>query len=515
MNRLALIICLSQLLALSTYAQIAPGSLGIFEEVGLFGQQSYGNTARISGIGGAVTALGGDGSSISTNPAGLGFFNRTVISITPSLRFYESDTRYFSDNTVIKRDPNFTVPNFSVVFDLMKDDIQRGKFRGGSFGFSVSRRNDFHQAFRLQTDMAAVQDQTGQGSSIQDFFVDQAGNQDFNSLGGLTGMAFDQYVISPFFDQAGNVTDYGFIQDGFPIQSEEVTTSGSINQFSFSLGGNYDDKLYFGVGLNIQTLNYSRSSIFIESDYSVDDPVLLDLTTTDFSELTGRAVSGTFGLIYRPIDLVRFGASITSPSSLNIDRESGFDMSTLYAEVNIIDPVDSTEVFLGEFFSESPVFLSEYKIRLPFRANFGTAIFFNKNGFISIDAEYIDYSSSRIQSNDFPVDADNETINNIYQSVWNYRIGAEYRFNIFRLRGGYAVSTNPNQLLNDLDADRTSFSFGLGVRLQSFFVDLTYLNEQWESSYVPYSFNDLDLFTPSATTQNTVQQYLLTLGFTF
>ena len=41
-----------------------------------------GGSARIKGIGGATTSLGGDVSSISINPAGVGFFNKKVFSIS-------------------------------------------------------------------------------------------------------------------------------------------------------------------------------------------------------------------------------------------------------------------------------------------------------------------------------------------------------------------------------------------------------------------------------------------------
>lgn len=40
----------------------------------IFGQENNGGTARFKGLGNAKTALGGDISSITGNPAGLGFF---------------------------------------------------------------------------------------------------------------------------------------------------------------------------------------------------------------------------------------------------------------------------------------------------------------------------------------------------------------------------------------------------------------------------------------------------------
>jgi hypothetical protein len=505
------------LLVLSTpsAAQVVSGSFGLFEETGLFGNTSAGYTARITGIGGAITALGGDGSSITTNPAGLGFYNRSEVSFTPMITAYRSSTTYFNTESNAGDGVEFSIPNFSVVFNLTKDDIERGKFRGGSIGFSASTINDFNQDYILQTDMAAVEEQLGQGSSILDFFVDQAGTQDFNELSGLTGMAFDQYLISPFFDETGNITGYGFIQDGFPLQQETVRIRGSQNQFSLAYGGNYDDTFYFGAALNVQTLDYSRFNDFRENDYLADEQILENLRTTEFLNLSGVGVSGTFGAVFRPIDLVRFGITYTTPITLNIDRETGFDLETIYDGTEIVDPIDSALVTLDGFFTESPVFISEYRLKLPSRLNLGTAFFLSKNGFISIDAEYVNFSNSSIQSSDFPVEADNQTINNIYRSVWNFRFGGEYRVNFFRLRAGYGMQANPNRLLDDIDADVVSYSGGVGVKFPKFGVDFTYRNQQWSSIYSPYGFDELDITTPSATIDHSRNQYLLTIGVNF
>ena len=45
----------------------------------------YGGTARFMSMGGAFTALGGDISSLSQNPAGLGVFRSSEMTITPQL----------------------------------------------------------------------------------------------------------------------------------------------------------------------------------------------------------------------------------------------------------------------------------------------------------------------------------------------------------------------------------------------------------------------------------------------
>src|ERR1044071_4135927 len=67
-------------------------------------------TARFQAMGGVNTALGADLSSISGNPAGLGFYRKSDWSFTPSLNFTNNTS------TFINREMNdgttfLTVPN--------------------------------------------------------------------------------------------------------------------------------------------------------------------------------------------------------------------------------------------------------------------------------------------------------------------------------------------------------------------------------------------------------------------
>ena len=57
------------------------------EDAFRFSNSTINGTARILGMGGAQTALGADLSSISGNPAGLGFYRSNDYSVSPTLRF--------------------------------------------------------------------------------------------------------------------------------------------------------------------------------------------------------------------------------------------------------------------------------------------------------------------------------------------------------------------------------------------------------------------------------------------
>src|SRR4051794_8243148 len=76
-----------------------------------------GSTSRIKGIGNAGTAIGGDLSSISGNPAGLGFFTHSELSITPEFDGSKIKSVYLGDanNTYRDSKSNLNFNNASVV----------------------------------------------------------------------------------------------------------------------------------------------------------------------------------------------------------------------------------------------------------------------------------------------------------------------------------------------------------------------------------------------------------------
>jgi hypothetical protein len=64
-----------------------------------YSQIFYGGTARFTGMGGAFTAIGGDISSLSQNPAGLGVFRSSELTLTPQLSNIRTSAGFFGRTT--------------------------------------------------------------------------------------------------------------------------------------------------------------------------------------------------------------------------------------------------------------------------------------------------------------------------------------------------------------------------------------------------------------------------------
>lgn len=494
---LILLVC-----AFTTQAQVDPAAFGIYNEALLFSRTSLGGSARIQAMGGSQIALGGDVSSAHSNPAGLGFFNRSVFTFTPSLNFHNSDTDFLGSSTNTFKN-NFNFNNLGIVFNQSKRDVEEGPFRGGSFAISINRTNDFHNEFRY--------DGFNDNSSVIDFFLEQSAGIPVGSIadrGALT-LAYDNFLINP---EPGQTDVYDSFVLGLPRQVEVVKTSGSQYQWDFSYGANYDDVLFFGGGIGITTINYKQEKTYTESEFiendGTPDDALNDLTLKETLDINGVGLNATVGLIYRPVDVFRWGLSATIPTFYSMNEEGTSSLTTNYNGFYYA----AEDTTLNSLFSESPITVSNYRLRTPLKLNTGVSFFFGKRGFISADLEYVNYGSAQFKSDDFSVTADNRTITDLYGGTINYRIGGEIRADIFRFRLGYNYLGDPFQN-GTIDRSIQKFSGGIGVRMQDYFVDLAIVNTQSDGIYSPYT---LDNGTqPIAAINNNSTNIAVTIGFNF
>ena len=297
----------------------------------ILSQQEIHGTARILGIGGSKTALGGDISTISGNPAGLGFYNSSEVSFTPGYLFTTNTSRYLGSSVDDEND-NFYLGNAGAVIHKPSSS-QRG-FKGGAFGFGTSRIANFNNHI------------TYQGSNTVEDFIDYAvgeanaqGMDAYDNPELLTELPFLAYqttLIDRFFEAnaPGDTTFFydrniydifdpgqvAFPSDDFPtLQTEVISTKGGHNTTNFSYGANFGDRLYIGAGLGINTFRLDQERVYREAPTDAD---LLELTLVDDRLLEGTGINGTLGIILRPINVFTLGISYTSPTFYEVRDES-------------------------------------------------------------------------------------------------------------------------------------------------------------------------------------------------
>lgn len=480
---------------------------GYFEDALRFGQFYSTGSARITGLGGAQMSLGGDISNIHTNPAGLGFFRRSEFSITPSFGSWTTESDYLGQIQT-NRTGNVAIPNISLVFSNPKGPLETGAFRGGTFGISFNRTNHFNRNFGYFSDFE------GQ-TSVIDAFIQRANGIPESQIEnfGLTGLAYNTFLINPITEDANgnpisNPSQYDSFVLGFPFQDESVVTEGRSTQTSLSYGANFHNKLFVGAGLGLTSINYTSRKSYGEEFFN--EPLMVS-SIEEFLNITGFGANLSLGVIYKPVDVVNLGFNFQSPTWYRFNEEYEASMVNQFDNF-YFEPED---IVLGREESSTPIILGTYNLNTPMRFSGGATFFIGKNGFITADVDYLNYSRSRLNSRDFNPNDDNQEIRRLYGQTINYRIGGEYRLDIFRFRAGYGLYGDPFRS-STFSRSTQQFSGGVGVRFEKFYVDLALMSMRFDQLYNPYSvIENGQEIGPIVEIRNNITNGMLTVGFNF
>ncbi|RZL06671.1 MAG: hypothetical protein EOO62_18435 [Hymenobacter sp.] len=486
-------------LAVSHSAQAQGGYAG---DALLYMRQNPSGTARSLGLAGANVSLGADFGNLSSNPAGLGFYTKSEISLTPGVGFGTANATQVANSAAVgpafpatsQTANSFHIASAGVVFANRRPDSDNtSDWRGGSFALGFTRLADFNQALRYQNSTDDNHsffqrlrepynngDYTSAGyqTNLDEIFQNSSQNV-YTNIDGLaygTGLVDQVEVVNPGTGTAQGKTIF---RNGTPVrngnitQTEDILTKGSLSQFDLGYGGNYRDRLYIGGGIGIVSLNRTRTSTFSES--SGGD---LDFVSTDYLKTTGTGINARLGVIVRAADALRLGASVQSPTYIRLteDYSTSLTANTKYAAGN------------GSSLATNPGTF-DYSITTPFRANGGATLLLGKAGFITGDVEYVGYSQAKFKttdgSSDIGLEDGNASIANGYRNVVNARVGAEARLDIFRVRAGYAYYADPYKN-STFSRNQNYFSAGAGVRTKAFFVDVAGVYLASKELYQPY-----------------------------
>jgi len=395
-------------------------------------------------------------------------------------------------------------------------------YKGGTFAISYSRLNSFHRRTSYEG--------TNSQNSIVDYFLNQANGIPWNSIFPSSGatdllaLAYDAYLINPDSDNGNGDTYYSFVPVAPTLQRETIEYSGSQSQWNFSYGGNYNDKLFFGAGLGIQSFKYNEEKRYEE--IVTGEPTnpnqvksLNSLVIGENLSISGTGVNLTAGLIYRPIYALRLGASITTPTYFAVNDTYNANLRVFYNNYDFGNDDDGNPIILNDIEQINTLDVeSTYNMTTPLRASLGAALFAGKFGFISADVDFINYQSSKLLSppQEFSFTADNQTIKNLYASTMNYRLGAEFRLNTFYLRGGIGLfgNTVKEEFRRENDeAFQTRISGGLGIHKKNFYIDLAVVQQATNNVYTPYNLSDNT--NPTINIKNTTTNVVATVGFHF
>ncbi|MFW6227509.1 MAG: hypothetical protein ACOC31_05345, partial [Bacteroidota bacterium] len=316
----------------------------------------------------------------------------------------------------------------------------------------------------------------------------------------------------PVYNDVDYMSDFGYYQMlnelaepvfGHYIEERHQRT-GKSSEFDISLGSNYLDKLYLGGAIGItrfrreSTIDHveNTSGSAFEGTLVEGDVYVEDFNFTENYLTYGTGVNFKFGVIGRPIDFLRISAAIHTPTIQRIETE--FSTASNVLQNNAIRKNEISDLGVNEF-----------TVYTPLKLQAGVAFQYEKYAILSVDYEYMDYSSMKLRSDNENFSDINNEIENTFKAVNNIRTGLEIRFGSLFFRGGYAYYDNPFKSNDIDDITAQQFSGGFGVLVNRMKLDFGYINLQQEENLLAYDIS------PVANVNSTTHKFVATVAFRF
>ncbi len=424
-------------------------------------------SARVTAMGGAFGALGGDLSALSINPAGIAVFRSSELSMSLGLNSHAVNTT-FRDIENEQRQFGLNVPHIGLVGVTTSNNPNWSRV---NFGISFNRTSSFNEKF--------ISRGRANGNSFLEQYVSQAngffGDELVNEFPFGAGLAWDTFLIDPI--DTVNLSQYISANPGGEYdQMKTVTRNGHASETVVALGGVYQDVLHVGVTLGFPSISFSEESQYIEENLPANSE-LESFTQTETINTTGRGVNLKIGGIMKVTDYLRVGLAFHTPSILTITDTYDTEIRSNFKD--------------GEQYTAlSPLGNFEYRLRTPARYVVSAAYILGKSGIISADYEFINYRGANMRQSYTAIDpynfsSENEFIDESFRGAHNVRLGAEMRLNKYlSLRGGFALqqsAEDPTLIANI--SDRMNYSGGIGYRKSGYFFDIAYRLATWQNTY--------------------------------
>jgi hypothetical protein len=450
-------------------------------------------SARALGTGNSLGALGADFSSASVNPAGLAWYRKSEFSFSPNFLNANAKSTLLTgqDNAEEKGNKgNFNIGNLGLV---LFSDPSGPDWRALNFSFGINRLQSFHRELYYQGD--------SRGSVIDRFLEIANSDQGLNNF--ESELAFNAVAIYDLNSDNIYESDMELAPNALIRRQQSINTSGSLSEMTFSVAGNFKDFLMVGATIGVPLVRFEEVKNYDEEDVLSAIQYFDNLQYVERVSTSGVGINAKIGIIARPHQMLRIGAAVHTPTLYSLTDEYSSELTYNYT--------DAGQAQTGSAISPDGSF--EYGLRSPWRFIGNAGVIIGKAGFITAEAEYVDYGSASLRFRDFPADADiaNENIAAQLQPALQLRIGGEVAYKTFRFRAGAGV--NPSARVADKDITNLSLSAGVGVRGRNSFVDLGYRRSGFGESYQPY----LTAEAPEQLVDSKTQRDLavLTVGFRF
>lgn len=535
-------------------------------------QSDLRGSARFMSMGGAFTALGGDISTLNQNPAGIGVYRSSDLSVTLDIDMMSSKASAAGmSSTVNKTHVNCNSFGYVGAINLGSGSVMPFFNWGASYSRVASFDRRFNGSFgNLGTSYTnLVADFTTNNGIIpaqmrpennynpyQDYYTSPTG-QNFPYAPWSSILLFNSYGINPVSDGANSYMGLYDYDKSVATGNFSVEEKGHIDEYDINFGGNIQNIVYWGLGFGITDIDYKSRTYYSEyitnanvpsSDGSTYTPGgEADFGLENYKRIYGSGFNVKAGVILKPINEFRLGFAVHTPTWYNLTYQGSavadftYNSSTYPQGKNYQGSTITDEGYLDEF---------DWKLQSPWRLMVGAAGVLGGRAIISADYEYRGTQSMRVKDYDGNEWGDvTEDIKTYYKGTNILRLGAEYRVTPgFSVRAGYSYESSPvaqevmdghfsngeatyvytsgpddTETLPSFTLDKTTqyITCGLGYRYKNFYADAAFVHRTRKSKYQAFTnYNEtadphLFVLAPSAEISSNDNSIVLTVGFRF
>lgn len=363
----------------------------------IYSSSDFGGTAKFNSMAGSMGALGGDLSAITINPAGTGVFISGDVSATLSVQNNKNNSNLFGSSF----ESSYTNTNLGQIGGVVSFDTGNTspwKFVNLAFNYSTKNLENYVQTPGNSNISEAVKYLNSSNAEVNDNLI-------------YSGHAYDR--------------------------------TGTASNLNVSLGGNYENKIYLGAGLNFKSADFDQSDFYQSELSGLGEYAYYQKQYSPYRE-SSNGFSASVGIIGKINNNIRLGVAVESPTFWNLTRtytEYGFNSND-----NVVYGIyDETR-----------------KLTTPMKLTLSGAVVASKNFAVNVDytlgvtkPKYKVEGSAETQLNNY--------FSSDYKNTSDLRVGAEYRVAGFRLRGGYGLEASPfkNSSILAYNSTGVSGSYGL------------------------------------------------------
>ena len=500
-------------------------------------------TARYVGMGGAMEALGADISTISTNPAGIGLFRKSQVSVSAGVIAQggaENYTSFFGNR--IDFNGKKSHPTFDQIGIVWSPKLKGNNYINLAFNYHKSA--DFGQILNA-------------ANSLKTY--DENGKERFASQNKLAAAKYAWIKGNNFSQDEASVL-WSSVDDGYltALGANEDASQmnylnsdlflygqyqhGYIGEYDFNVSGSLNNRVWLGLTIGLHDVHYNSNSFYSEN---LENGAIAD--SKEQVKIDGTGFDVKAGVIFRPVEdsPFRIGAYFNTPIFYDLTTHNDNDMKLYYAQANAQETYPNIKHAASDY---------DFRLNTAWKAGLSLGHTIGNNLALGATYEYAwyDHMDNRIKDGGYydydsyyeSSSSDEEMNANTrmaLKGVSTLKVGLEYKpISMLSLRLGYnyASAMFDENGYRDMtiyspgvayatSTDYTNwkstnrFTCGIGFNYQNLFIDLAYQYSMQKGDFYPFmsyvdnTSSEYDCVPPVTEVNNKRHQLLMTVGYKF